>query len=109
MAPVSQQAFPGAAGEQLCLFDNLPFCYTYPVATSLAGVALAAFLRGESLTHPDFEERTGSWRLAAYIGQLKDLGWPIQSEDVYLSNVDSRTVARYRLAEWVIDAIKGAV
>lgn len=90
--------------EQISFLPPPPFAPTWPQPGTLAAAALEAFLRGEGLTHPQFEAFTFSWRLSAVVGVLKDLGWPIESIDVAAPTYEHphRTIARYHLPQkWI--------
>jgi hypothetical protein len=66
--------------RQLALLPELPFAPEWPNPKSLPGEALARMLAGERLTQPSFGLHF--WRLSAYIGRLKTLGWPVERADV---------------------------
>jgi hypothetical protein len=86
-------------GEQLTFLDPLPFCPTWPKRGSLEDRALEMFMSGRLLDHPDFEAETASWRLAAVVCDLRDLGWPIESIDIPspTEECQNRFIALYRL------------
>jgi hypothetical protein len=76
-----------------------PFEPTWPDADTLAARALDVFLRGYSMTHPQWEAISLSWRLSAVVYTLRDLGWPVHAEDINAptpKNPD-RIIARYSL------------
>lgn len=107
--PDSRQASSGVVGEQLCLIDPPPFSPIYPTPSSLAGRALALFLKGRALTTPDFQEVTKSWRLAAYVGKLiHEYGWPVDSLDIPFSDDPNRTISRYFMPAWVLREVGAA-
>lgn len=85
--------------EQLTFLDPMPFCPTWPKRGSLADRALEMFMDGRLLDHPDFEAETASWRLAAVVCELRDLGWPIESIDIPAPTDErqNRFIALYRL------------
>ncbi len=85
------------APEQLSFLPPAPLAPTWPARGTLADVALAWMLDGQRLTHPEFEHRTGSWRLAAVVFELRALGWPVESDPVPAPTADApvRYVARY--------------
>lgn len=89
----------GAPGEQLHLIEPAPFAPSWPTRGTLADRALARFLAGERLTHPDFLDGCGSWRLAAVVFELRAYGWPIQSESLAAPSDENpaRCIARYWL------------
>ncbi len=76
-----------------------PFEPTWPQAGTLAARLLDIFMRGQSQTSPEFEAITFSWRLAAVVFALRDLGWPIESHDISAPTPEcpDRIIARYRL------------
>lgn len=101
--PERRQASSGVVGEQFCLIDPPPFSPIYPSPSSLTGKALALLLQGRSITTPDFQELTHSWRLAAYVGKLiHEYGWPVAALEVPFSDDPSRTIARYFMPGWVL-------
>lgn len=85
--------------EQLSFLPPVTFCPTYPAPGTLSARALDELLARRHLNHAGFYEQTGSWRLAAYIRRLVELGWPLRSssESSPSSHKRSRTVARYSL------------
>ncbi len=103
--PDSRQASSGFVGEQKCLFDPPPFNPIYPSPSSLACKAITLLLALPSLTSPEFQQRTKSWRLAAYVNTLKGDGWPILSIEVAFADDSSRTIAKYVLPEWTKRAV----
>lgn len=97
----TQRAFKtDTVGEQLTFLDPLPFCPTWPKRGSLADRALEMFMGGRLLDHPEFEAETASWRLAAVVCDLRDLGWPIESIEIPAPTVarQCRFIALYRLS-----------
>lgn len=90
---------------QLNLIPPPPFAPVWP-SSGLALAALGLMLEGCTIDHPDFERKTGSWRLAAAINQLRATGWPVESYDVpdTLNNGRPRQVARYFLSAEIIAA-----
>lgn len=85
---------------QLSLLPEPVAAPTLP-GPGLVKVAWRMFMSGRSLTTPDFQEETGSWRLAAYVNDLKVLGWPIQSAEVLrpIPENPHRHIALYWLAD----------
>jgi hypothetical protein len=107
--PDSRQAMSGV-GEQLHLIEPPPFSPTRPARATLAARALECLLRGETLTHPEFEKRTRSWRLAEPIRALRhEHGWPVEALEIHCPTEEhpNRTIARYYLPSWVIEAVGG--
>lgn len=74
-----------------------------PKPDTLAAEALADLLRGP-LSQIDWLNAGRSWRLAAAVGALRILGWPVHSEMVKYGR--SRPFARYSLPAWVIAAVE---
>lgn len=87
--------------EQTSFLPPPSFAPTWPQPGTLAAAALEIFMRGEGLTHPQFEAVSFSWRLSAVVLALKALGWPIESNDVAAPTYENphRTIARYRLPQ----------
>lgn len=87
--------------EQLTLFAMPAMCPTWPQRGTLADKALALLLDGRSLDHPTFEAEEGSWRLAATVFCLRELGWPIQTDHTSepTPTCPSRTIAKYYLRD----------
>lgn len=99
-----------ARGQQLSFLEGAP--EPMPVAPSpgtLAARMLGMLAAGEAIDHPAFERRTGSWRAAAWIFELRSLGWSIEAEGVPAPAPDrpDRTIARYRLDARQIDIARG--
>ena len=87
--------------EQTSFLPPPPFAPTWPQPQTLAAAALEIFLRGEGLTHPQFEAVSFSWRLSAVVAVLRELGWPIEADDIAAPTYDNphRLIARYRLPQ----------
>ena len=85
--------------EQTSFLPPPPFAPTWPQPQTLADRALEIFLRGEGLTHPQFEAVSFSWRLSAVVAVLRELGWPIEAADIPAPTYESphRTISRYYL------------
>lgn len=94
----------GAFGEQLSFLPPLPFYPTWPTKGTLADSALTMFMDGRMIDHPDFEAATQSWRLAAVVFQLRDLGWPIESIEIPSPTADApgRAIALYYLPTRIV-------
>lgn len=94
----------GAFGEQLSFLPPLPFYPTWPTKGTLADRALAMFMNGRMINHPDFESITQSWRLAAVVYQLRALGWPIESIEIPSPTVEApdRAIALYHLPARIV-------
>lgn len=86
--------------RQMSLLPEVEQVPQLPNRGTLAERLLRMLAQGERLTHPDFEHRTGSWRLAAVAFELGLLGWPITVERIPAPtpNCTDRTIARYGLA-----------
>jgi len=91
--------------EQTSFLPPPPFAPTWPQPGTLAARALDIFMRGESLTHPQFEAVSFSWRLSHVVYALKDLGWPVESRDIPAPTFENpnRCIACYRLPTAVIE------
>jgi len=89
----------GVSGEQLSFLPPLPFCPTWPTRGTLADVALGVFMDGRHLDHPEFEQLTQSWRLAAVVFQLRSLGWPVEKIEIPSPTDENprRCIALYHL------------
>src|SRR5512139_15477 len=96
--------------EQISFLPPPPFAPTWPQPGTLAATALEVFLRGEGMTHPQFEAVSFSWRLSAVVAVLRELGWPIESIDIPAPTYETphRTIARYSLPQRFILLAKGA-
>ena len=106
--PERRQASSGVEAEQLYLFEPPPFSPIWPKRESLAGRALALLLEGRTLTHPDFESITGSWRLSEPVRALRhDFGWPVASADISSPTPENpeRVIARYYLPNDVLEEV----
>ena len=95
-APTKTQ---GADGEQLSFLPPAPFSPTWPTRGTLADKALGMFMNGRMLDHPEFENITQSWRLAAVVSKLRAFGWPVETIEIPSPTEDmpNRVVALYRL------------
>ena len=93
----------GRRGEQLSFLEQPPFSPEFPKPATLADRLLHRLLAGECLNHQAFENGTNSWRLAAYVHDLRGLGWPVKSTEIPASSstCPSRTIALYYLPDWV--------
>ncbi len=85
---------------QLSLIPEPESAPTLP-GPGLAQVALRMLMTGQSMTTPDFQAVTGSWRLAAYVRELRALGWPVLSHEVSrpIPENPNRHVATYWLSD----------
>lgn len=94
--------------NQLSLLPEPPLKVTYPTKNSLHGRCLRRLLNGETITHVDEINETGSWRLAASINKLKsDYGWPISSyrRPVRTSETKRKSISHYFLPEKIIEQV----
>lgn len=89
-----------AADNQLELLPPAPFAPVWPQAGTLADRCLEILLTGARLTHPRFEALSFSWRLAAVVCDLRDLGWPVESLEVAAPTpaTPDRRIAEYLLS-----------
>jgi hypothetical protein len=71
----SRQAYNGS--EQLSFLPQLDFNPNMPGKNTKKHQALDLLLRGKEICHRRFDKKTDSYRLAAYIRDLKKMGWPI--------------------------------
>lgn len=107
MKPDNHQPSPGF--EQLSFLPHPDFNPIYPTANTLPARCLSLMLNGQSFTHPEFEQLTGSWRLSAVIFTLKGLGWPVESFDLAAPTPEcpTRIISRYYLPPQVIMSMFG--
>lgn len=104
--PDRDQASSGVVTDkQLTLFADAEFSPNWPKTATLAESALCLLLCRSSLTSPEFQAATKSWRLAAYINALRDDGWPVQVVEIPFSDEPKRHIARYFLPGWVKQAV----
>lgn len=90
-------------GEQIEMFEQPPFNPIFPSPASETGQVLTRLLRGESFSQSDLLHESygqGSWRLAARIKELRDLGWPVMSIPT-----GHDKVVRYGLPRWVLSQL----
>jgi hypothetical protein len=97
--------------KQISFLPEPAFNPTFPTPNTLPAKALSFMLNGKALNHPDFEQVTGSWRLAAVIFTLKELGWPVESYEIAAPTLETpaRHISRYFLPQKVIKAVFGEV
>ena len=98
--PCSPESVAYEPGEQMALLPEVEQPPQLPGRGTLAHRLLLMFASGARLTHPDFQERTGSWRLAAVVFELGLLGWSVHAVRIPAPTADNpdRSVARYWLA-----------
>ena len=91
------------------LFERPAFSPVWPKQATHAWRALNLLLSGFEITHPDFQAKTRSWRLGAYVKVLRELGWPIETREIPSPTPEcaGRFIARYVLPQWVRDEIGG--
>lgn len=70
----------GEQHQQQELFE-IAFNPSFPSSNTNAGRTLRRLLTGERLNQISFGLHAG-WRLAAYVRELRDLGWPVQACDI---------------------------
>ncbi len=95
------------SAQQLSFLEPVPFSPAWPCKNTLEAKALEFFLEGRKLNHPVFDAETGSWRLAAVVFTLRNMGWPIETKDAPApsANAPGRTVAIYHLdAQYIAQA-----
>lgn len=102
--PANRCSGHGRRGEQLCLLDEAPFSARLPKPATLAAKLLTRLLAGERITHRTFDRDTQSWRLAAYVFDLRELGWPVETVEIPAPSPDhpGRCIAEYHLPHWAI-------
>lgn len=66
---------------QMSLIPAPPFSPVWPSPSTLEARALQLLMTGRAIDHPAFEAVTRSWRLAAYVNELRGKGWPIESRE----------------------------
>lgn len=88
-------------GEQLALLPELEILPVAPRPGTLADALLRMLANGDRLTHPAFEDSTGSWRLAAVAFELSALAWPVVVNRIPAPTEDcpDRTIGLYALSE----------
>jgi hypothetical protein len=82
--------------------ETVPMYRSLPRQGTLLDELLSLFLTGESVTQPQWLERTGSWRLAATVQALDDdHGWQVRSLEIPAPSrrCPHRTIARYSLPQ----------
>ena len=106
--PANRCSGGGRLGEQLSFLEQAPLSAQMPKPATLADKLLSRLLTGERLTHHAFDRSTNSWRLAAYVHELRQLGWPVETEDLRVPSAESpsRTIARYSMPAWVIAGLR---
>ncbi len=90
-------------------FPEPDFNPIFPKRNTLASRALHMMLSGKKISHPDFEDLTSSWRLAAHIFNLNKLGWNVQTIEVNhhaAKKPKNRRICRYFLLLSVIEKLK---
>lgn len=107
-APENRWSGIGRGVEQLSFLEQAPLSAQMPKHATLADKLLHRLLAGERLTHRNFEDVTNSWRLAAYVHDLRELGWPIEAVELPAPSREcpSRTIALYYLPDWVRESIQ---
>ena len=85
----------------MALLPEVEIVPTAPRPGTLAVDLLLMLGRGDRLTHPDFETRTGSWRLAALAFELAALGWPVEVTRIPapMPERPDRSIGLYWIAE----------
>lgn len=88
---------------QLSLLEPPPFAPRWPNPNSMASTALRMMLDGQEVDHDGFMLKVHSHRLAAYVFDLRTLGWPVETMQIPAptNECPGRTIARYRLPVWV--------
>lgn len=94
---------------QLSFLPEPDFNPAWPSPNTLSARCLSMMLAGQTLDHLDFIERTGSWRLAAVVFELRSLGWPIEADEIPAPTIDAPTrhICSYHLKAEAIRAVLG--
>jgi Helix-turn-helix domain len=66
-----------SVSQQLSLLPEPDFNPKIPEKNTNLYHAVHLLLKGKRIYHRDFDKKTDSYRLAAYILELKKMGWPI--------------------------------
>jgi len=100
-APSKVQA---AFREQLSFLPKPVFSPKWPSHETVAERVLNRLLHRAWLDHQDLIEGTSSWRLAAYVKNLKNMGWPIElfPRSEPFPNCPERSIAIYAIPPGVI-------
>jgi len=95
--------------KQISFLPEPDFNPIYPKPRTLPARCLAMMLNGQTFTHPEFEQITGSWRLSAVVFVLKELGWPVESLEIHAPSPEcaTRSISRYYLPAEAIKAVMG--
>lgn len=98
------------SGEQLAFFPEPALAPTWPAPGTIEARALDMLLDGRSLTTPEFEAVSNSWRLAAVAERLRCMGWPIEARMVPAPTFTrpGRHIACYSLPHAAIAAVLAA-
>ena len=75
-----------------------------PNPGTIARALLTRLVAGERIAQTDFDL---SWRLSAYVRDLKNLGWPVLSEPIAYPRAN-RPISRYYLTASSIAAVRAA-
>jgi hypothetical protein len=87
------------------LFGNPAGAAIWPHPGTIARTLLDRLMCGERVAQPDFIDV--SWRLAAYVRDLKELGWPVRDEPLAYPRAN-RPISRYFLSSRDIAAARSA-
>lgn len=73
--------------------------FSFPAHGTVKGSVLADLLAGRRITHADCWREHGSSRLAHHAYKLRELGWPVRTEEIQVSTSDGRraTIGEYSL------------
>ncbi len=100
----------GVLGEQLSFIEAEPLCPSWPTPGTLDSIALEMLLTGQTLTHPDFQRATQSWRLAACVERIRNHhGWPVITVEIPAPTRrrPSRVIGQYHMRPDAIELVKG--
>ncbi|WP_407280125.1 helix-turn-helix domain-containing protein [Aromatoleum evansii] len=81
--------------------------FSFPDPATVKGAVLADLLAGRRITHLDCWREHGSSRLAHHAFKLRELGWPIRTDEIHVPTSDGRKamIGEYSLpAETIRDA-----
>jgi hypothetical protein len=92
------------------LFEGPKLAPSWPTPGTLDSIALEMLLTGQTLTHPDFQGATQSWRLAACVERIRNHhGWPVITVEIPAPTRrrPSRVIGEYHMRTDAIELVKG--
>lgn len=96
--------------EQGQLFEGPAIAPTWPTSGTLDSIALEMLLTGQTLTHPEFQRATQSWRLAACVERIRNHHcWPVITVEIPAPTRrrPSRVIGEYHMRPDAIELVKG--